>query len=76
MNYENGKKIYSLTFIRFGHSEARCENGDEKEIDVEELDVAEVCAEVVADHDRDELRQRVGGHVLEDAERRHKSTTT
>ena len=65
-----------LTFIRFGHSKAGGKNGDKKEIDVEELNVAEVGAEVVADHHRHKLGQRVCSHVLENAERSDQSTTT
>ena len=61
------------TFVGFGHSEAGGKDCDEEEIDVEELDVAEVGAEVVADHDGDELGQRIGRHVLEDAEGGHQS---
>ena len=64
------------TFVGFGHSEAGGKDCDEEEIDVEELDVAEVGAEVVADHHRDELGQRIGRHVLEDAERGDQRATT
>ena len=64
------------TFVRFGHSKTGCKYSDEKEIDVEELNVAQVGSEVVTDHHRNELGQRVRGHVLEDAEGSDQGTAT
>jgi len=65
-----------LTFVWLRHAEARCEDGDEEQINVQELNVAQVSAEVVADHYRYELGKGVGSHVLENAEGGDQSTTT
>lgn len=49
--------------------------GDEEEVDVEELEVGQVAIQRVEDEHRRELGHAVARHVLEDAKWRHQRCT-
>ena len=55
--------------MRLGASENGRQRTNEEQVDVEELEIGQIGADLVEDHDRDELRQTVRRHVFEDAER-------
>lgn len=68
--YERGRRRRrgQVSLKRLCPPEEEGEQSDQEEVDVQELDVREVAVDRVEDHDGDELRQGVGGHVLEHAE--------
>lgn len=65
-----------LTIEAIGFSDEESEGRDNEQVHIEKLNVGQIAIDIVQDHDRNELSERIGRHVFEYTERSHQSSTT